>query len=169
MHDHNVLIRKLHVRIDGLERRVVPLLDFSQIDVGQQQPGKLNGLFHAGQVVYGDNSAHHEGYVHDVAALFTRRLELVVSHGRVSATKVQRLVGHLPDAAARANGRVVDFDALLFVVDAGPFAHHGINKARAAPVQPPGGGSRTTARSAARSAAGYGKRDGGDQRSADEC
>src|SRR5512138_355798 len=57
--------------------------------------------------------------------------ELLVRHGRIASAEVDSLLGELPNAAARADRLIVDFDAGLRGVVGEPFRIDGIWERRA--------------------------------------
>ena len=87
------------------ERRIVPLLDLAEHDVGEQRAGELQRLGHLRQVVDRHDRAEHGGEVQDLAR---RRLELFVLHRLVRGAEEHGAAGQLADARARSQRLIVD-------------------------------------------------------------
>ena len=68
-------------------------------------PVNFSSALTLGNVVDGHDGAEHRREVQDLAG---RRLQLLVGHRAVGRAEEHRLVGDLPDAAARADRLVVD-------------------------------------------------------------
>src|SRR5439155_2506097 len=133
--DHaDVLVRQDDVGIQISDRVIVPLLDLAKEYVGQQRAGEGEWLGGAFEIIGWHNGAHSERDVEDFAARVARFLELFVVHGTVAGTEVRSLGRHLLDAAAGADGLIVDFDPLGLVVLGCPLAHHRVNERGAGAV-----------------------------------
>ena len=102
--------RQLDAGVQLGDRRVVPLLDLAEEDVGEQRAGELQLAATPRQVVDRHHGAEHGGEVQDLAR---RRLQLVVRHRLIGRAEEHRLAGQLPDAGARSERLIVDLDARL--------------------------------------------------------
>ena len=96
---------QVHARVQLRDRRVVPLRDLAEEDVGEHRAGELQLAADVRDVVDRHDRAEHGREVQDLAG---RRLQLLVGHRAVGGAEEHRLVGQLPDAAARADRLVVD-------------------------------------------------------------
>src|SRR5215211_2490921 len=124
--DRDVRVRDLYALVLSRDRRVVPLLDLAEEDVGNRRPVELEALGDPGDVVRDGDGARHGGDV-DRGALLRGRLDLVIVHGRVGGAEVDRAGGELGNAAARADGLVVDRRAGRVLVARGPL---GVDRGR---------------------------------------
>src|SRR4051812_1693661 len=97
--------------------------------VGDRRPVELEALGDPGQVVRDGDGAGHGRDV-DRGALLRGRLDLVVVHRRVGGAEVDRAGGELGNAAARADGLVVDRRAGGVLVAGGPFGVDGGREGR---------------------------------------
>ena len=121
-------VGQLDAGVEVLNRLVVPLLDLAEVDVGQHRAAEDQRLLDLFQIVGGDDRAHDERNMDDLAADLLRLLQLFVVHGAVGAAEVEGLGGHLLDAAARADRLVIDLDALGLVVLGRPLRHHRVHE-----------------------------------------
>ena len=113
MHDDDVLFRERDAGIDAGNARIPPARDLAEENVGQNIRCETHGLCNALEVVGRDHGAQHSRNVQGVAA---DGRDGGVGHGRVGAAEVDRLVGELADAAARADRLIVDLDVVELLV-----------------------------------------------------
>ncbi len=113
VHDGDVLARKVDAGIDGLDGRVVPLRDLAEEDIGEDLAGEAEVAAHAGNVVDGDDAAQDGREVRDAEA---GRRDLLVGHRAVGGAEEDRTGAELADAAARADGLIVDLHVRVQLV-----------------------------------------------------
>src|SRR3954454_9857837 len=134
--DRDVGARELRARVPLGDRRVVPLRDLAEEDVGDGLAVELEALLDAVDVVGHGDRAEHARDVDRVALLLGGR-DLLVLHRGVGGAEVDGAGGELGDAAAGADRLVVDGRA-LGVLEAGrPFAVDGGREGRARAVDRP--------------------------------
>ena len=95
--------------------RIAPLRDLSQEDAGQGGARKVQGSAEPRNIVRRHDTTQHGGEVHERRG---RLLELLIGHGPVGGSEVDRAGRDLADAAARADRLVVEIDVR---VDLGVF------------------------------------------------
>src|SRR5204862_5497587 len=95
------------------DARVPPARNLAEENVGEHVGGETHRLCDALEVVGRDHGAQHSRNVQGVAA---DGRDGGVGHGRVGAAEVDRLVGELADAAARADRLIVDLDVVELLV-----------------------------------------------------
>src|SRR4051794_25521915 len=117
-------VRQLRAGVLLRDRRVVPVLDLPEEDVGDGRAVELEPLVDAVDVVGDGDGAEHARDV-DRVALLLGRGDLLVLHRRVGGTEVDGAGGELRDAAARADALVVDGQALVVLQPRRPLLIHG--------------------------------------------
>src|SRR3954454_4285969 len=110
--DRDVGARELRIGVRLGDRRVVPLRDLAEEDVGDGLAVELEALLDALDVVGHGDRAEHARDVDRVALLLGGR-DLLVLHRGVGGAEVDGAGGELRDAAARADALVVDGQALV--------------------------------------------------------
>ena len=105
--DDDVGVGQLRARVVGGDRRVVPLLDVALEDL-RDRVGRELQLVDAVDVVADRDRAEQDREVEEVAALDLRLVGVLVR--RVGAAEVDRPVGEVLAALARAAAAVVDLD-----------------------------------------------------------
>ena len=115
-------VRELHPWIEGGHRGVVPLLDFAQIDVGEQWPAetKLSGL-HTLDIHNRNDPADHEWKLRE--ADFP---ELVGRERRVGRAEIDGRGLDLRDATSGADRLIVDPRTILLAVSLRPLRQNWI-------------------------------------------
>ena len=107
VHDDDRLVGELHARVVIGNLRVVPFGDLAEVDVGHVFRGELQPLGDAGKVV-GDDHCPHDG--RDVDEFAGGRLQFLIGQELVACSEIDRLGRDLLDAAAAADGLVVELD-----------------------------------------------------------
>ena len=104
----NRIVRKVDAGIVFGNAGVVPAGDLTQVDVCDHVTGEVEFLVHSRNVVDRNDSAENRRQSDHLD--FGRR-QLLIGHGDVAGTEIDRAFSDLPDTAARADGLVVDLDA----------------------------------------------------------
>src|SRR5262249_40011884 len=104
--------REVDARVDLRDRRVVPLRDLAEVDVGDDRPGQLQVVRDAGKVVHDRGGRQHP---RDLDTALAGR-ELVGRERRVTRAEVDRARRDRRDAGARPDGAVVDLHTGLRLV-----------------------------------------------------
>src|SRR5579859_8012874 len=104
MHYYDVGIWQLGARIVFLDPRVTPLLDLAKENSGQRLRTELQ--FPCARDVIGGNHSAQDG--REMERLDRDFRDLLVRHGHVGGAEINRSLRELADAAAGANGLVVD-------------------------------------------------------------
>src|SRR4051794_5409916 len=132
MNDHYWLSGEIHAGICLGDCRVIPRRDLSEEDSGKYFGRELDLLFHARNVVGGDDRTE---YGWNVKNLYLRLAELFIRHWAVTGAELNSLREHLADTAAATDGLVVDLNiTMLLVVFAEPLGIHRIRKSSACGV-----------------------------------
>ena len=136
MHHHDGLVGKINPRIYAGDGLVIPLRNPAQEDSRQRIRGELHFSTHARNVVRRHHRSQHAGNIEDRGLpLGSSFLELAVRHRHIAGTKVYRAFRHLANAAAAANGLIVDLNARMqLLVFAEPLRINGIRERGARPV-----------------------------------
>ena len=129
-----LVARQLRARVLARDLRVVPLLDLAEEDVGDGLAVELEALVDAVDVVGDRDRAEDRRDVDGVAALLLGGRELVVLHRRVGGAEVDGARAELRDAAAGADGLVVDGRALVLLEAGGPLLVDGRGNVAPAPL-----------------------------------
>src|SRR5262245_54171899 len=108
MHDGDTEIRQRDPGITRADRRVVPLANLAEKNVGQDGTGEAKLASEVRNVVGSDHRAQGQGYVNDVAERIARLGKLDVGECRVGAAEIQNAVDHILDTAAGADAVVLD-------------------------------------------------------------
>ena len=127
VHDGDRLGRKLRLRIELLDRLIIPFGDLAEEDLGERRPVEhdLAGL-DAFDIDDGNDAAHDHREL-DQAVVS----QLLLAERLVGGAERHRLGFDLLDAAARADRLIVEPDARLFLVGVGPFRIDRIGEGRA--------------------------------------
>src|ERR687886_401229 len=167
----DVVARQLHAGVLARDLRVVPLLDLAEEDVGRGLAVELEALLDAVEVVGDRHGAEDGRHVDRVRALLLGGRDLVVLHRRVGGAEVDGARAELRDAAAGADGLVVDRRPVRLLEAGGPLLVDGGGERRAGAVDRAaglGGAARAGARARASrarvavvAAAGGGERERG--------
>src|SRR4029079_17924766 len=151
--DRDARGRQLRARVLARDLRVVPLLDLAEEDVGDRLAVELEALVDAVDVVGDGYGTEHRRDVDRVAALLLGGRDLVVLHRGVGGAEVDSARAELRDAAAGADGLVVDRRALLLLEAGGPLLVDGRRERRAGAVDGAAGlGGAAAGRAGARAA-----------------
>src|SRR3954453_3910806 len=118
--DRDAVARQLDAGVLARDFGVVPLLDLAEEDVSDGLAVELEALLDAVDVVRDGHRAEHRRHVDGVAALLLGRRDLVVLHRRVGGPEVHGAGAELRDAAAGADGLVVDRRAVRLLEAGGP-------------------------------------------------
>src|SRR4051794_37841317 len=118
--DRDAVAGQLDAGVLTRDLGVVPLLDLAEEDVSDGLAVELEALLDAVDVVRDGHRAEHRRHVDGVAALLLGRRDLVVLHRRVGGPEVHGAGAELRDAAARADGLVVDRRAVRLLEAGGP-------------------------------------------------
>ena len=145
VHHDDVHGGQLHAGVERRDPLVVPAGDAAHEDLHQHVPVELEpGLTQRRKVVGHDHGAEHGRQMQHVAV---DGGDLRLVHRPVGGAEVHRALGELADAAAGADGLVVDLHAGLLVVGVEPLRIDRIGERGAGPVQ--GLGSERCRRAAA--------------------
>ncbi len=130
MHDGDVGVRQLHVRVELLDRRIIPLGDLAGVDLGQRlavetQLARLNAL-----EMYDRYNAAHDHRELQQAVL----VQLIFFQRRIRRTEIDGLGFDLLDTATGADGLVVELHAGLLLVGLRPLRIHRVRERRASAV-----------------------------------
>src|SRR3954469_13547812 len=150
--DRDAVARQLDAGVLARDLRVVPLLDLAEEDVGGRLAVELEALLDAVEAVRDGHRAEDGRHVDGVAALLLGGRDLVVLHRRVRGAEVDGAGAELGDAAARADGLVVDGGAVGLLEARGPLLVDGRREGRAGAVDR-AAGLRGAARAGARARA----------------
>ncbi len=132
MNDGDVLGRQIRARIQALDGVVIPLRDPAQVDVRKQLAGEVKIAGHAGDVVDRNDAAEDRRQVGDAEA---GRGDLLIGHGAGRGAEEDRAGAELADAAARADGLIVDPHVRMqLAILAEPLRVDGVGKRRARAV-----------------------------------
>jgi hypothetical protein len=133
VHHHDGFVGELDSRIVLGDGGVVPVGDLAQADVGDHLGAELQVPGDARHVVSRHHRAQHRGDVEDRDLGLA---QLLVGHGTVAGAEIHRALQHLADAAAAADGLVVDGHVgMLVVILAEPLGVDGIRERGARRVQ----------------------------------
>src|SRR5262249_44479193 len=121
--DHDFRVGQADAWVQIAQGRVIPLRDLTQVDVGQHGPGEAQRSPDARQVGDRAGRAQDQGNVDDVVAVAAGVGELFPVHRGVGAAEVHGPGNHLGDAAAGADGLVIDLGRAEVGVVVGPLAH----------------------------------------------
>ena len=125
MHHGNRFGRKLQAGVKLGYRRVIPLLDLAQINIGQHGARDFHlARFDSLDVDDGDHAAHDHRPLHQA---FLGQFVRFKRH--VGRAEINRFGLDLLDAAARPDGLIVEADPGVCFIGLGPFA---VNRVREA-------------------------------------
>ena len=145
--------RKGQSRVERGDGWIVPRLDGAEEDACGGRAVELEPGVQAGDVVGDDHPAEHGGYLDHVLALGLDGLDLLVLQRSVRRSEVDRSRRVLLDAAARADGLVVDLGSRFDRPEVPePLLVDGIGERRT------GAGERRALETAARAAASTARR-----------
>ncbi len=132
MHDDNVLRGKFDALVGVGDSGVVPFGDFAEKYSRQRLRSEIQRGIDAGNVVRRNHGSHYGGKVQDAeSVLILESLELIVVQEGIGCAEIHSAFGHLLDAAARADGLIVDLKiGVLLVVLVEPLGIHGVRKCR---------------------------------------
>ena len=161
VHDRDAARRQGDACVDLRERRIVPLGDLAEEDVGEDRPRELDLCAQSFDVIDGHDGAEDGGEVRNRPG---RLREHVVRHRLVACAEENRALEQLADAAARSDGLIVDLHGRVqCVVFREPLRIDGIRECRPRAVDLHcsrwGGLRRRPHRSTAATAAGHGQGD----------
>jgi len=124
----NRIGRKIDAGIVLGDARIVPRGDLAQVDVSDDVAREVEILIDTGDVVDRNDCAEDGRNVH---RFNLGALNLLVIHGAVGGTEVDRTLGDLTDAAAGADGLIIDLDVgILLAVFAEPFGVDRVGEGR---------------------------------------
>src|SRR5258708_38695145 len=125
---NNVDVRKFHAGIQFGDPGLIPFVDLSQKDVGQNVSAKLQFLAHGRNIVDRDDCTEHRG---QVQYLEGRGCELLIRHWPVAGPEIDGAGLYLLNAAAAADGLIVNLDVgMKLVILAKPLLVNGIRESR---------------------------------------
>src|SRR5215469_2328321 len=124
MDDGDRLARQLGVRVEILERWIIPLGDLAQEDFSERRT--VNNKF-TGFDTFEVHDRHYAAHDHRKLGK-TALVELFAGKGSVSSTEDHGLGFDLLDAAAGANRLIVQAYVRLFLVGVGPLCVDRIRK-----------------------------------------
>ena len=104
---------KADARVQLRDRRVVPLGNLAEEDVGQNRSAEFQLLRDARDVVHRHITAEHRREVKDLAR---RGVQLLLRHRPIRCAEEDRLAGDLTNPGARAQRLVVDLDIRVQLV-----------------------------------------------------
>jgi hypothetical protein len=129
MDDDDVFIGKFDSRIGFGQPRVVPLFDFFQEQISQHVRRELELASYTANVICRHVSTENSW---DVKNFGGSLRNLFIGHGAITSAEINGAGLNLLDAAAAANGLIVDFDVrVLIVVLIKPLGIHGVWESRA--------------------------------------
>src|SRR5437762_1375408 len=132
MHHEDVICGEVHSFVRAGNRGIVPFRNLAQEYTGDNVLGEMEFRSHAGNVVSRYVSAKDRWEMQNPkAVLILEGLELIVVHRAIGGAKIHGAFGDLLDAAAGADGLIVDLKIGIFlVVLVKPFGIHRVRKRR---------------------------------------
>src|SRR3989454_9189600 len=130
MHYDDVVCGEVHSFVRAGNRGIIPFRDLAQEYTCDSVLGEIEFCSHAGNVVSRYVSAEDRWEMQNPkAVLILKSLKLIVVHGTIGGAEIHGAFGDLLDAAAGADGLIVDFKIGIFlVVFVKPFGIHGVRK-----------------------------------------
>src|SRR6266851_2271092 len=130
MHHDDVVCGEVHSFVRAGNRGIIPFRNLAQEYTCDSVLGEIEFCSHAGNVVSRYVSAEDRWEMQNPkAVLILESLELIVVHRAIGGAEIHGAFGDLLDAAAGADGLIVDFKIGVFlVVFVKPFGIHGVRK-----------------------------------------
>ena len=138
MHHGDGLGGEFHIGVKALDGRVVPPGDFAEVDISQQFPAQLQlSRTDAGNVDHRHHAADDHGKLDQTVLVQVLGFERLIRSAEIHGLGLD-----LGDAAAGADGLVIDLDPGEGIILVGPLGIDGIGKRRPGPVDGYVGGRR---------------------------